>query len=62
MAAQNATQVPSEPKTVNLDALKEEVRKLNALLDDRQPGLMSWNMLLHDQLKTIHDMLCGVVP
>jgi hypothetical protein len=43
--------------TMNLDELQAEVEKLLALLRDRQPGLMTWNMFLHERLGAIQKML-----
>lgn len=42
---------------MNLDELHAEVRKLLSLLDDRQPGLISWNMFLEERLKSIAKMI-----
>lgn len=39
---------------VNLDELQEETKKLLALLEDRQTGLMSWHMLMMERLKSHH--------
>jgi hypothetical protein len=38
---------------MNLDELKNETEKLLSLLNDRQPGLFTWNTLLSEQLKTV---------
>jgi len=38
-----------------LDDLRSEVTKLKALLDDPQPGLMSWCMAYNDRMKAIVD-------
>ena len=42
---------------MNLDELQTEVEKLLALLKDRERGLMSWNMLLAEKLKTIKALI-----
>lgn len=42
---------------MNLNELQAEVEKLLALLQDRQPGLMSWNMLLNERLQSIQKMI-----
>jgi len=39
--------------TPNLDYLKEEVRKLHALLDDPHPGLFTWREAYADQAKVL---------
>jgi hypothetical protein len=36
-----------------LDELQEIIQKINALLKDRQPGLMSWNMFLSQNLQDL---------
>ncbi len=41
---------------MDLDELESEVEKLLALLRNRQPGLMTWNMFLGERLKSIVDM------
>lgn len=38
---------------IDLDQLQAEVEKLLALLKNREPGLMTWNMFLHDRLQSI---------
>lgn len=44
----------SEPlSTPNLDYLREQVRKLKDLLDDPQPGLMSWCEAYGERMKAI---------
>lgn len=50
--------------TVNLNALAEEARKLQALLSDRQPGLMSWNGAVKDRLQGLSDLIAnaGITP
>jgi len=45
---------------VDLDELQEEARKLLALLEDRQTGLISWNMWLHLRAQNLRAMLKGV--
>jgi hypothetical protein len=42
---------------MKLDELKREVQMLMALLDDPQPGLMSWNIMMHNRLVTLHRMI-----
>lgn len=42
---------------MNLDELQNEVEKLLSLLRAREIGLMSWNELLLDRLKTIHQFI-----
>jgi len=41
-------------KGVNLDELHQEAKKLVALLDDRQPGLMSWNQFMQERMQKLH--------
>lgn len=38
---------------MNLEKLQEETEKLLALLQDRQPGLMTWNMFLKERLESV---------
>lgn len=47
----------AKPKSINLDDLQWEAEGLMTLLKDREPGLMSWNMLLKDKLKNIHEII-----
>lgn len=42
---------------MNLDELQIELEKTLALLKDRQPGMMTWNMFLADRLKAIKKMI-----
>ncbi|TWU51412.1 hypothetical protein Poly59_30040 [Rubripirellula reticaptiva] len=42
---------------MNLDELQAEVEKLLALLKDRQPGLMTWNMFLNERLEAVQKMI-----
>jgi hypothetical protein len=42
---------------MHLDELQAEVEKLLALLKDRQPGLMAWNMFLNERLEAIQKMI-----
>lgn len=51
MAASTTTE---EKKGVNLDELQQEAEKLLSLLNDRQPGLMTWNEFLHERIKKLH--------
>lgn len=39
--------------------LKEEVDKLKSLLDDPQPGLMSWYACLDERMKSLIKMWTG---
>jgi len=48
-------------KSINLDDLHNEAKKLVSLLDDRQLGLMTWNDFLVERLKNIHKMIDPVV-
>lgn len=41
---------------MDLDKLQNEVEKLLALLKDRQPGFMTWNMFLAERLSAIKKM------
>ena len=41
--------------TPNLDRLKDEVNKLNMLLNDPQPGLPTWNELYGRRMQAISD-------
>ena len=39
--------------TIDLDELQAEAEKLVALLEDRHPGLMTWNMFLQQRLQNL---------
>ena len=41
-------------KSINLDELQQRVKQLLALLKDRQPGLMGWNMFMQERLQDLH--------
>lgn len=41
---------------VNLNELETETRKLLSLLEDRQPGLATWNDAMRDSLKIIRTL------
>ena len=43
---------------VSHDALQEKAEKLIALLKERETGMFTWHMMLNEQLKEIHDILC----
>jgi hypothetical protein len=45
-----------EPQ-MKLDELKREVQSLMSLLNDPQPGLMTWNMMMHERLVKLHRMI-----
>lgn len=38
---------------MDLNELQSEVVKLLSLLNDRQPGLFTWNQFLADRLKSV---------
>lgn len=42
-------------ETPNIDFLREEVNKLKYLLDNPQPGLMSWCKLYGERMQSISD-------
>ena len=42
---------------MNLDEVQTEVEKLLSLLNDRQPGTMTWNSFLSERLHTIHGLI-----
>lgn len=42
---------------VDLDKLQREAEKLLKLLQDRQPGLATWNKFLSDQLKELKRLI-----
>lgn len=50
--------VQENPPVTTLDRLEEEARRFLLLMEDRQTGLATWHMMLHERLKTIHDLLC----
>ena len=41
---------------IKLDDLQRETEKLLALLNDRQPGLISWNEFMHERLQNLHEL------
>ena len=45
-----------QKKGINLDDLQQETEKLLALLNDREPGLMTWNEFLHERLQNLHKL------
>jgi len=45
-----------EKKGINLDDLQQEAEKLLALLEDRQPGLMTWNEFMQKRLQNLHKL------
>lgn len=51
-------------KIMDLDKLQEETEKLLVLLQDRQRGLMTWNMFLEERLKNIVNLAAegGITP
>lgn len=54
--------MPNEQgKSIDLDDLQNETEKLLSLLKDRQLGLTSWNNLLSERLKSIHQKISPVV-
>lgn len=44
---------------MTLEQLKEYNRRLSALLEDPQPGLISWNMFLHDVMTQMCNEFMG---
>lgn len=48
----------AEEKASFLDELQERLKKLTALLENRQPGATSWYVLLSEELLELHKMLC----
>ena len=46
-----------EKNQLSLDNLQEKTEKVLALLRDRQTGLVSWNMFLHERLSELHALL-----
>jgi hypothetical protein len=43
-----------------LDELQSEAEKLLSLLNDRQLGLMSWDMFFVGRLKNIHNLIVSL--
>ena len=41
---------------VNLDELQVEAQRLVKLLEDRQPGLMTWHMMYHRTVQSIANL------
>ncbi|MEK7163298.1 MAG: hypothetical protein AAB775_01120 [Patescibacteria group bacterium] len=56
MEKSNDTLGTGEKRSVNLDELQQETKKLLALLKDRQPGLMTWNEFLWQRLQNLHKL------
>lgn len=52
----NTPKVEGENKGINLDDLQRETEKLSGLLKDRQPGLITWNEALREQLQKMHQL------
>jgi hypothetical protein len=46
----------TQEKGVNLDEVKEEARKLLALLEDPHPGLFTWNDFLRIRFERMHEL------
>lgn len=44
-------------KGINLDELTQEAEKLLGLLNDRQPGLITWNVLLYERLQSLYKLI-----
>lgn len=42
---------------IDLDELQKEAEKLVALLTEREPGLMAWNMCIRERLESLHKLL-----
>ena len=43
-------------KAINLDDLEEEAKKLLSLLENRQPGLMTWNGFMRERVESLHKL------
>lgn len=43
--------------SLNLDELQGEIEKLLGLLNDRQPGLISWHQCMNERMTSLHTML-----
>ncbi len=52
----SAKKPEGEKKGINLDDLQQETEKLLALLNDRQPGLMSWNEFVQERLQNLYKL------
>ena len=46
----------SVKKGFNLDELQQETKKLLSLLENRQPGLMTWNEFLYERLQGLYKL------
>ena len=44
----------NEKTGVDLDELQVETQKLLSLLRDRQPGLITWNTCMREQVQKLH--------
>lgn len=55
---ESATQKDAPPTThdvwADLNSVQEEAQRLVAILNDRHPGLMTWNMMLAQRLEKVH--------
>jgi hypothetical protein len=49
--------VRNKPQGINLDELQRETQRLLNLLKNREPGLMTWNTFLRDQIVGMRSML-----
>lgn len=43
-------------KGIDLDELQKDVEKLLSLLEHRERGLITWNVMLKDRLLSIHQI------
>ncbi len=58
--AANLVAVPplnSVSTPITYETLGKQIDQLNVLLKDKQPGLISWNTMFHEQLKSLKQTL-----
>lgn len=46
-----------QKKSVDLGELKDETKKLLALLEDPQPGTLAWNDFMRERLQKLHALI-----
>jgi len=46
----------------DIEKFKEEVRKLNKLLDEDEQGIISWWGMLDERMKNLFEMYYGYKP
>ncbi len=52
----SASSLPGRKLDVYLDELQGEMKKLEAFLNDRHPGLITWRKALYESISNIHSL------